>query len=636
MCGIVGLLSPRPVNEDAIAAAVASLAHRGPDAGGHWASADRRVLLGHRRLSIIDLSDAGCQPMRSPDGRLVLSFNGEIYNHLALRRQLTMEGCAPAWRGHSDTETLLAAISAWGLEATLRRCRGMWALALWDQGERRLWLARDRFGEKPLYHGMIGTGFAFASELKALRALPGFDAAIDPEAAGQLLRYGYIPAPRSIHTGISKLAPGTIMRVDADRPGKPVTTCFYDHVEDVIEGARDPIGDHVEALDALRTALGDAVALQTVADVPVGTFLSGGIDSSLVTALAARQSGVPVRSFTIGFDQAGFDEAPHARAVAAHLGTDHHELYVGTRDTQAVIPALAHVYDEPFGDYSQIPTMLVSRLAREHVTVALSGDGGDELFGGYNRHHALPATWARLSRLPRELRRPVLGAGSLVRPGWWNLAIRAGSGVRRPDFLGQKIQRMLRAGAQSGDFADFALRFLDGDVAGATPSALAPHLDRLRSLSPADQLMALDAVTYLPDDILVKVDRATMAVGLEGRMPFLDAEVARVAARIPVAFKIGRRGGKQILRELLDEMVPPGLMDRPKAGFTMPVGAWLRGSLRDWGASLVGDGSAMAAGLVDVAPYRALWAEHQAGRADHGERLWPLLMLEAWLRERQR
>lgn len=630
MCGIVGILAAHPHPRNLLDAAIKALRHRGPDDSGGWVSEDGTVHLGHTRLAIQDLSAAGRQPMVSRGERFVLVFNGEIYNHLEIRSALAAESRAPVWSGHSDTETLLAAIEAWGLEPTLARCRGMWAFALWDRASRRLSLVRDRFGEKPLYYGRVNGGVAFASELKALKALPGFSAQIDPASIDLLLRLGYIPAPASIYSGIRKLLPGSIVTVaPGGAPSEP--QCYYDYVAELIAGSATPIADPDKATGALFDRLSETVRRQLVADVPVGTFLSGGIDSSLITALAVR-SGARVQTFSIGFAQAGFDEAPYARAVAAHLGTEHHELYVGPVEAQAVIPQLPTLYDEPFGDYSQIPTYLVSRFARQQVTVALSGDGGDELFGGYNRHRAIPAAWSRIAGIPPAWRKPLLGPAAAIPPAAWNLALRLFSGQRRPDFLGEKVQRLLRIGSASASFPAFALAFLEQDANGIAPPAFARHFNRLAELPPPAQLMALDTLTYLPDDILVKVDRAAMGVSLEGRIPFLDPEVVALSTRIPLAMKIGKRGGKHILREILADLVPTRLFERPKAGFTMPVGAWLRTDLRGWAEALLNPAESRSAIYGDISRYYRYWSEHQAGKADHSEQLWRLLMLEAWLR----
>lgn len=651
MCGIAGLIARDGATADlptAMRAATNAIAHRGPDDHGAWIDEGARVAIGHRRLSIIDLSSAGHQPMQSADARYVLVFNGEVYNHADLRRELEIAGAAPTWRGHSDTETLLAAITAWGLSDALRRATGMFALALWDKAERRLWLARDRFGEKPLYYGWCAAGFAFASELKAIRALPGFDNPVAGDAVALLLSHGCIPAPLSIHRGIFKLPPGTIVGVPSAitdlRWGEPLSTFqpggvvferWYDYPAVVLDGAARPFADQGEALAALEQALQSAVARQLVADVPVGTFLSGGIDSSLITALAARTASKPVRTFSIGFGETGYDEAPYARAVAAHIGTDHHELYVTPEQAQQLVPELPTLYDEPFADDSALPTFLVSRFARGSVTVALSGDAGDELFGGYNRHRAFPKLWRHASRLPAPLRRAGLGGAGALPPAVWRAIARGG----RAPQVADKLRRLLAVTGEARDFAELTNGFLDlwhGEPAPATTYATAYEaerralFDRLSALPLETQIMAADALGYLPDTILTKVDRAAMAVGLEGRIPFLDPEVAAVAARVPVAMKFGPRGGKQILRELLDRHVPRALIDRPKAGFTAPTGQWLREPLRDWAEDLLATTRLIDAGL-DPTAIRRRWTEHVTGTRDHAESLWAVLMLQAWL-----
>ena len=651
MCGIAGLIARDGAAGDlsaAIRAATGAIAHRGPDDHGAWIDEGARVALGHRRLSIIDLSPAGHQPMTSADARYVLVFNGEIYNHADLRRELEVAGCAPVWRGHSDTETLLAAIAAWGLRDTLRRTAGMFALALWDKAERRLWLARDRFGEKPLYYGWCAAGFAFASELKAIRALPGFDNPVAGDAVRLLLSYGSIPAPLSIHRGVFKLLPGTLASVPtaitALPQAEPLSTYqpagvtfehWYDYPEVVLSGAAAPYSDHAEAIGGVERALQAAVARQLVADVPVGTFLSGGVDSSLITALAARASSAPVKTFSIGFGEAGYDEAPFARAVSAHLGTDHHELYVTPEQAQQLVPDLPALYDEPFADDSALPTFLVSRFARGSVTVALSGDAGDELFGGYNRHRAFPRLWRTVARLPAPVRRAALGGIAGLPPALWNAVARGGRGPQ----VAHKLRRLFAITGGARDFADLTGGFLDqwhGEQSPATTYSTAYEAERraiyarLAALPLEAQIMAADALAYLPDTILTKVDRAAMAVGLEGRIPFLDPAVAAAAARVPVAMTFGPRGGKQILRDILDRHVPRALIDRPKAGFTAPIGQWLRGSLRDWAEDLLSTSALSGAGL-DPSPIRRRWAEHVAGRHDHAESLWAVLMLQAWL-----
>lgn len=619
------------------------LRHRGPDDGGIWADAEAGIGLAHRRLAIVDLSPHGAQPMPSSNGRYVLSFNGEIYNHRALRSELEQAGAAPVgrWRGHSDTETLAEGIAHWGLAATLEKAAGMFALALWDRQERTLSLLRDRFGEKPLYYGWFGRDLAFASELKSLRALPAFVGEIDREAVAALASRTFIPAPRSIYRGVFKLQPGCILEI---RPGArprqqpPAVgeqedglrlSRYWSYREIVAEGLGSPIKDEGEALDSVESALRQAISDQAMADVPVGAFLSGGFDSSTVVALYQQVSSAPVRTYAIGFTEAGFDEAPHAKAVAAHLGTDHSELYVTPAEAREVLPLLPEIYDEPFADSSQIPTFLVSRFARHEVTVALTGDGGDELFGGYNRHVIGPALWSRLAPLPgllRALGRPL----GFLPQRWWEPFVRSGpkgSGAAR-------IAKGLAVASTARGPADIYQSFVDEWAFEANPVLGAGGLHSLdpplEGASPAEQMMLGDALGYLPDDILCKVDRASMAVSLETRVPFLDHRVATVAARVPIGMKIADGKGKLIIRKLLGRYVPPALTDRPKAGFGVPVGEWLRGPLKGWADDLLSEERLRRESLFDVAAVRRRYAAHQAGHRDSSAALWAILMFQAW------
>ena len=654
MCGIAGALLARTRDPALVDAMTGCLRHRGPDDGGRWDDPDAgngpRAVLGHRRLAILELSPLGRQPMASADERWMLSFNGEIYNHLAIRTELDAAGLAPAWRGHSDTETLVAAIAAWGLERALVRCVGMFAFALWDRRERVLHLVRDRFGEKPLYYGWVGGDFLFASELKAMRAHPGFGNPIDRDALAAFAARTYVPAPHSIYRDVYKLEPGCILTVTPDAakasPGAPPSpgrsggltlTRYWSYRDVMAAGAADPIDGEEDALASLDAALGEAIAGQAMADVPVGAFLSGGIDSSTVVALYQRHSSTPVRTFSIGFEEAGFDEAGYAKEVAAHFGTVHHERYVTVAETRDVIPRLPTMYDEPFADSSQIPTHLVSRFAREQVTVALSGDGGDELFAGYNRHFAAPKLWERLSLLPRPLRAAAGAPLSLVSPGVWN----ALPGRHAPHW-GAKLQKALRVAGRARRFDDVYRSFLDewslaGSPvlgAGADRAATAGiDLDPFPGAPDALRMMYCDATAYLPDDILVKVDRAAMAVSLETRVPFLDHRVAAVAARIPLSMKIRDGRGKHILRELLYTQAPRRLFERPKAGFAIPVGQWLRGPLRPWAEELLAPARLAAEGYFDPAAVRARWRDHLSGRSDASAALWAVLMFQAWLAE---
>lgn len=650
MCGIAGAILLRSLDPSLIDRMTGCMRHRGPDDGGRWDDPDAgtgpRAILGHRRLAIVDLSPLGAQPMASVDGRWVMAFNGEVYNHLTVRAELDAAGLAPEWRGHSDTETLVAAIAAWGLEATLARCVGMFALALWDRRERVLHLVRDRFGEKPLYYGWVGGDFLFGSELKAMRAHPGFANPVDRDALGAFAARTYVPAPRSIYRDIYKLEPGCILSVTPDAartaPGAPpaegrsgglTLTRYWSYRDVLAAGAADPIEAEGDAIAALDGALGTAIAGQAMADVPVGAFLSGGIDSSAVVALYQRHSTTPVRTYSIGFEEAGYNEAEYAARVAAHFGTVHNERIVTVAETRDVIPRLPAMYDEPFADSSQIPTHLVCAFAREQVTVALSGDGGDELFAGYNRHFAAPRMWERLSLLPRPLRAAAGAPLSRLPAGVWNALP-----GQHPPHWGAKIQKALRVAGSARSFDDVYASFLDewsfqrSPVLGAGGSA-ALDLDPYPGAPDALRMMYCDATAYLPDDILVKVDRAAMAVSLETRVPFLDHRVAAVAARIPLSLKIKDGRGKHVLRELLYTHAPRALFERPKAGFAIPIGQWLRGALRPWAEELLAPARLAGEGYFDAAAVGARWRDHLSGRRDSTAALWAVLMFQAWLAE---
>jgi len=649
MCGIAGILTVGSVEASVLRRMIAPIAHRGPDDQGIWADPRAGIGLGHRRLSIVDLSPLGHQPMASADDRWMLSYNGEIYNHATLRTELEEEGLAPEWRGHSDTETLVACVAAWGLERTLTRAVGMFALALWDRKERILHLARDRFGEKPLYYGWTGGDFVFGSELKAIRAHPRFDNAVSRRALGLFASRTYVPAPFSIYERIYKLEPGCILTLSREAAGRPREAPiaegppegglrlrrYWSYLEVMRRGLSDPIADEAEALERLERTLAAAVSGQSVADVPVGAFLSGGIDSSTIVALYQKYSSIPVRTFSIGFEEAGFNEAEHAKAVARYLGTVHNERYVTVRETQDVIPLLPSMYDEPFADSSQIPTHLVSRFAREQVTVALSGDGGDELFAGYNRHFAAPRLWKRLQMLPRPVRALIGPPLGQLPPSVWNAA----PGRRAPNF-GAKIQKALRVAGSARSLDDVYDSFLDEWSFEASP-VLGPDgqghwpgdgVDVLPGAPGAMRMMYRDAVSYLPDDILCKVDRASMAVSLETRVPFLDHRVAELAARLPLSMKVRGGKGKHILRELLYREAPRALFERPKAGFAIPVGEWLRGPLRPWAEELLEPRRMSQEGYFDARIVGRRWQEHLSGRRDSTAALWAVLMFQAWHR----
>jgi len=648
MCGLTGFLTTAagPVGDMASVVTGMALAieHRGPDDAGAWMDAQAGIALGHRRLSIVDLSPAGHQPMHSACDRYVLAFNGEVYNHLALRAELEQQAGVPLqWRGHSDTETLLAGFAAWGVAATLQRAVGMFAIALWDRSERRLTLARDRLGEKPLFYGWVRGAFVFGSELKALRAYPGFDNPISRDALALYLQHCAVPAPYSIYQDIFKLEPGCLLSLAAaDIPGKAVHIEAYWRFTDAVkQGLAAPIQSEAEALSTLESTLREAVAIQAVADVPLGAFLSGGVDSSTIVALMQAQSSRPVQTFTVGFDEAGFDESPHALGVAKHLGTEHHALRVTAADARAVIPLLPAMYDEPFADSSQIPTHLVSKAARQHVTVALSGDAGDELFGGYNRYFWSQRVWNRLGWMPPVMRQG-LGAGIQQLPvAAWDAVGHALPGVHGIARLGDKAHKLAHRlkTVQSVDdlYRSLVTEWPQGSDLVRGASRLPTRLDDTAlatGVPDAEHRMMLwDSLTYLPDDILTKVDRAAMSVSLETRVPFLDHRVVELAWRLPLNMKIRDGQGKWALRQVLYKYVPRELIERPKAGFGIPVGQWLRGPLRDWAEALLDAARLEREGYFNPAPIRQVWQEHLSGRHDWTSRLWTILMFQAWLED---
>jgi asparagine synthase (glutamine-hydrolysing) len=615
------------------------LSHRGPDDHGEWVDGPCGIALGHRRLSILDLSPAGHQPMVSRNGRYVIAFNGEIYNHLALRQTLGNEFHGVNWRGHSDTETLLACFETWGVEKTLVQAVGMFAIALWDREARQLVLARDRLGEKPLYYGWQGNTFLFGSELKALKAHSAFEGRIDRGAVALLLRYNYVPAPYSIYQGISKLPAGTWMQVGhSQREVLPVP--YWSLAKVAERGSANPFdGTEDEAVNALEKHLAASVRGQMVADVPLGSLLSSGIDSTTVTAIMQANSARPVRTFTIGFDEREYDEAVFAREVAAHLGTDHTELRLSGDDALALVPQLPAMYDEPFADSSQVPTHLVMKLARQHVTVALSGDGGDELFGGYNRYLLAPKVWRSVGWMPLGVWRAI-GAAMTALPSETinRLAGPFGrfAGVALPGDKAHKLGRRLRSMESPDDlYVSLVSEWPDADamvVSGRMPPSLPDSRDQWPVLAdPVARMMALDGLTYLPDDILVKVDRAAMAVSLETRAPFLDKDVVEFAWSLPMHLKIRNGKGKWLLRTLLDRHVPRELMERPKMGFGIPLDAWLRGPLREWAEGLLAEDRLRNEGFLKPEPIRACWKAHVAGQASFGYRLWSVLMFQSWL-----
>ncbi|GAB3646137.1 asparagine synthase (glutamine-hydrolyzing) [Ramlibacter alkalitolerans] len=657
MCGITGFLSVSPSVGPAegllrLQAMTRAIAHRGPDADGHevlGGAGSALTGLGHRRLSIIDLSPAGAQPMKSHDGRFVIAFNGEIYNFADLRVGIEQRRGSIRWRGHSDTEVLLELFADLGVQRALELLDGMFALAVHDRAERTLTLARDPFGEKPLYYGCANGVLLFGSELKSLRAWPGFAPSENADALADFLKYSYVPAPATIYEGVWKLPPATSLTVREEnvRSGTlPAPVAYWDMVGTALAARqRGFAGTRESALEQLQEVLGRSARRRMVSDVPLGALLSGGIDSSLTTALMQDGASQPVRTFTIGMEEAGYDEAVHARAVSKHLGTRHTELRLTSAEVQAAIPEVAATYDEPFADSSQVPTYLVSRMAREHVTVVLSGDGGDELFAGYNRYFHGPRVWSRLSGVPSPLRHAASATLRTVSPAALNRAVSLAGRLAPRELAagkaGEKIHKL--AGLLSAhNCADFHNRLL---TTGAPLRVLAhPHAGsaltarsdtRSAALEFAGQAMLLDTANYLPDDVLTKVDRASMAVALEVRTPFLSREVFKLAWRLPLPMKVDGLQGKTILRELLYRHVPRALVDRPKAGFAVPVGRWLRAGLRDWAESLLDAQALQDAGVFDVAHVRRLWADHLSGRRDHETQLWSILMYQGWRRSQR-
>lgn len=641
MCGFAGAVRVQG-DAEMISAMISSmtdaLIHRGPDAGGVWTDAETGIGLGHRRLAILDLSPAGAQPMHSASRRFVLAFNGEIYNHLALRKELE----SYAWRGHSDTETLLAAIETWGIEAALKRLVGMFAFALWDCERHELVLARDRIGEKPLYYGWQGNSFLFGSELKALAAYPHWRGEVDRDALALYMRYGYVPLPYTIWRDVRKLLPGSYLTIAANASGAalPAPTFYWRAIDVASRCPREDIDDQwaVNELDGL---LRRSVARQMIADVPLGALLSGGIDSSTIVALMQAQSDRPIRTFSIGFAESDYNEAIHAKAVAGHLATDHTELYVSPADAMAVIPRLPEIYDEPFGDSSQIPTYLVAAMARRHVTVCLSGDAGDELFGGYNRYFWGRSIWHRMRLLPLSLRRLAgLGIHSLAPQTWDQLGCRLPHQLRQP-ALGDRMHKLARV--LDAVTADDLYRRLVSQVEHPEAIVMGGHEVPIwadaeaarfaaaeRGADFTERMMFHDQVGYLCDDILTKVDRAAMAVSLETRIPLLDHQLLEFAWTLPLHMKIRNGQGKWLLRQVLYRYVPKELIERPKQGFGIPLDAWLRGPLRDWAEALLDESRLRREGFLRPEPVREKWLEHLSGRRNWQHWLWNVLMFQAW------
>lgn len=640
MCGITGLWgAANQAGLNAIIDAMTdTLVHRGPDDRGTWIDEAAAMALGHRRLAIIDLSAEGHQPMTSANGRFVLVYNGEVYNFAAIRRQIAAEGVDYPFRGNSDTEVILAAIQVFGLKEGVRRFNGMFAFALWDREKRKLHLVRDRLGIKPLYYGRAAEALVFGSELKALRAHPRFSSSIDRRGLADLLRFNSIPAPRTIYADVQKLPPATIATFAS--PDQPPTLSTYWSAADVAQrGIAEPLDiSPDEAVDQLEETLRQAVETRMVADVPLGAFLSGGIDSSTVVALMQDRSPRPIKTFSIGFERDDYNEAIDAAAVAEHLGTDHHEWYITADDALSVIPDLPQFYDEPFADSSQIPTFLVSKLARKTVTVALSGDGGDELFAGYNRHIWAPRIWRLTEYLPAPARAAlarILGAATPSRVdriyGFLEERLPGTMKVRLPAEKLQKLAAVIACGNRGAIYGYLRSDWQDpADLVLGLDDSPAPPLP-LPEASFSEQMMLADLLGYLPTDILTKVDRASMALSLEARVPLLDHNVVELAWRLPMDLKIRDGVTKWALRQVLYRYVPRELIERPKMGFGVPIDEWLRGPLRPWAEELLDKNRLRQQGYLDPNPIHELWAEHLQGRANHQHKLWNILAFQAWL-----
>ena len=654
MCGIAGLMNYSE-NQDNLRQFVlemsGALKHRGPDDSGVWVDSNIPFAFSHRRLSILDLTAAGHQPMKSQNGRYVIAFNGEIYNHLEIRREIESSNFYSSsfkWRGGSDTESLLAAIELWGIEAAVKKTVGMFAFALWDITTQDLTLVRDRFGEKPLFYGWCDDVFLFGSELKALKAYSKFSPRVDRDALALFMRYGYVPAPNSIYSGIQKLEPGSIftisMRKDARREG--FLKSFWNSHRVISEGRANPFNGSIQdSINELERLLKNSVAGQMVADVPLGAFLSGGVDSSTVVALMQAQSSRDVKTFSIGFHEVGYNEADHAEKIAKYLGTEHTELYISSIDALNVIPSIPDIYDEPFADPSQIPMYLLSQLTQKQVSVSLSGDGGDELFGGYSRYLLTASLWNKLEKIPQPVRKIMRSVIAFAPSNQWdyfynliNAFIPSKYQTRLP---GDKILKA--AGViDSVDGAQLYRRIVSHwnasevvlGIESSTENELIDNSFNQQTL--IERMMGWDTSTYLPDDILSKVDRSAMAVGLETRVPFLDHRIFEFAWKLPLDFKIRNGQGKWILRQILYKYVPQKLIERPKMGFGVPIDSWLRGPLRDWAENLINESRLRREGFLNPEPIRKKWAEHLSGRRNWQYQLWNVLMFQAWLEANQK
>jgi asparagine synthase (glutamine-hydrolysing) len=656
MCGFTGFLMSEAGNinemEEVVSSMNSTLTHRGPDDKGLWIDNDEGIALGHRRLSILDLSAAGHQPMHSLSDRFTMVFNGEIYNHLEIRKELeSSKASIFHWNGHSDSETLLAAIEEWGLEKTLQLSIGMFSIALWDRDKRVLSLARDRFGEKPLYYGWVNKSFVFGSELKAIKAYPGFNNSICRRALSNYLRFMYVPAPQSIYVDIFKLEPGQYLEIESkDITSQTVKIKKYWSLEEEIKEAQlNLFTNESEALETLESALNQSIKMQMLSDVPLGAFLSGGVDSSLIVALMQKQSSQSVKTFTVAFEESEFDESPFAGKIARHLGTNHHELFVSSSEAQGVISKLPVIYDEPFADSSQIPTHLISMAAKKEVTVSLSGDAGDELFGGYNRYFWGPRIWSKISWMPFFMRNMISSSICSISQERWDLLgasinkfQKSSQGINRLGDKAYKLSETLN-NVKSIDDLYFNLisiwhdssNIIKGlDLSNSEAVNKSKKYPRSLNLDEASsRMMFWDSLNYLPDDILCKVDRAAMACSLETRVPFLDHRVSKIAWQLPTNMKIRGNEGKWALRQILYRHVPRELIERPKAGFSIPLGSWLRGPLRQWAETLLSEDRLSKEGYFYPEPIRTMWSDHLRGKRDWGHKLWTILMFQSWLEE---
>lgn len=646
MCGITGFWNKHSRSEgdseNLIRKMTASLSHRGPDDASIWNHQRKGLALGHQRLAIQDLSPAGRQPMHSNSGRYVIVYNGEIYNTHQLKAELNKNSSVSRnWKGHSDTEVLLASVETWGLKSAVSRFIGMFAFALWDKAEGVLHLVRDRLGIKPLYYGKSGNTFLFGSELKALKEHPDFEGEIDRNVLGLFFRHNYIPAPYTIYQKFRKLEPGTMLSLSGADSSVKLTT-YWDAWEAINKARSKPFcGSYEDAVQELEDLLSDSIKSRMLSDVPLGAFLSGGIDSSLVVALMQKQSTRPVRTFSIGFEDTGYDEAPFAKEVANHIGTDHTELYVTPRQAQEVIPRLATIYDEPFSDSSQIPTFLVSELTKKHVTVALSGDGGDELFSGYSRYRLADMAWNRIRNLPRFLKFPFQHLIGAIPEQALNLLYKPFAPfmpkslrLRNPGKNLHTLADLMRRSDERNLYYNMISHFKNPSmvVPGVDePSSKLTQSQQPEGLTFNEWMMAQDLVSYLPDDILTKVDRASMAVSLEARIPLIDHRIVEFSWGLPLEWKCNGSESKIILKDLLYNHVPKELLDRPKVGFGVPIDQWLRGPLREWSESLIEESNLQQEGFLDAKFVRLMWEEHLAKKRNWQGQLWSVLMFQSWL-----